>query len=157
MWQITLIRPFKGSYQVTLNNVFNMAVLAKWQQFNYTILSYYSVYVLLNSAALSARLTDYPNSQFSHFLTVLPVNIVIERVIAAQSYKWPQSQSIGEKDLCSSIQPHLTMGHTSIKLREAELCSVKRASRRLEYNHEPLPRIPWVFQSRAWYRTEFPL
>lgn len=64
-----------------------MAVLAKWQQFNYTILSYYSVYVLLNSAALSARLTDYPNSQFSHFLTVLPVNIVIERVIAAQSYK----------------------------------------------------------------------
>lgn len=39
---------------------------------------------------------------------LLPVNIVIEWVIAAESYKRPQPQSIGKKDLRSGIEPYLT-------------------------------------------------
>lgn len=38
---------------------------------------------------------------------VLPVNVVIEVIVAAQSNQRSQTQTIREEDLSSSIQPHL--------------------------------------------------
>lgn len=36
-----------------------------------------------------------------------PVDVVVERVVAAESDQGSQAQPIGEKDLGSRIQPHL--------------------------------------------------
>lgn len=70
------------------------------------ILCYYDLHRYVE---LSSTLSPINDSS-----PVLPVNIVIERVITAQSYERPQSQSVGEEDLGGSIQPHLTKDKTSI-------------------------------------------
>lgn len=45
----------------------------------------------------------------------LPVNIIVERVVASKGNQGTKTQTIGEENLCGSIQPNLIAGNNFFK------------------------------------------
>lgn len=45
----------------------------------------------------------------------LPVNIIVERVVTSKGNQWTKTQTIGEENLCGSIQPNLIAGNNFFK------------------------------------------